>query len=643
MPLTLATTAELVPDTTRVLVVGAGGIGCELLKNLVLSGFLRIDVVDLDTIDLSNLNRQFLFQKQHISQPKATVAAQAVQRFNPQASVVAHHANIKDPQYDAAWFAQFDLVLNALDNLDARRHVNRMCLLTNRPLVESGTAGYLGQVTVIRQGFTECFDCQPKPTPKTFPICTIRSTPSAPIHCIVWAKDYLFTQMFAAKAEDDDDDAIAAPSASDDPAEIQLLHLEASALKQLQTLASPETLGPTVFTKVFTEDIARLLTMDEMWANKPKPEPLDLATLYRQALDQDYVDHAVLEPPAFHTPAWSDQQVWSVAQNLHAFLYSTSILARRCHALTQANTEADLAPTVGLTFDKDDDDCLTFVTAAANLRAQVFHIDAKSRFDVKAMAGNIIPAIATTNAIVAGLMVIQATHLATGHPDRCQTTYLAKGTNRPRLFYNEQLATPSTQCVVCQRRYVTMHTNLECATLRDLLTALKPYRHALGLGDDLVIEEGGRLLYDPDFDDNLDRPLANVGICQHTFVTVAAEEPDPWHWPLSLYIIGSTDQPMPVAIKEPEQLAMPLHVKQPLESQKRKAEDQLSPDTTKIARADQPLVPTNGISSAMAGTADDSGPHTLTKPLENLMTQPADSHPVEIPSDNDDDTVTILD
>lgn len=104
---------------------------------------------------------------------------------------MAHHANIKDDQFNVGWFRDFKLVFNALDNLDARRHVNKMCLAADVPLIESGTTGFNGQVQVIKKGVTACYDCSPKEAPKSFPVCTIRSTPSQPIHCIVWGKSYL--------------------------------------------------------------------------------------------------------------------------------------------------------------------------------------------------------------------------------------------------------------------------------------------------------------------------------------------------------------------------------------------------------------------------------------------------------------------
>lgn len=115
----------------------------------------------------------------------------AAQKFNPNVKIVAHHANIKDHAYSVPWFRGFKIVFNALDNLEARRHVNKMCLAADVPLIESGTTGFNGQVQVIKKGVTACYDCTVKETPKTFPICTIRSTPSQPIHCIVWGKSYL--------------------------------------------------------------------------------------------------------------------------------------------------------------------------------------------------------------------------------------------------------------------------------------------------------------------------------------------------------------------------------------------------------------------------------------------------------------------
>jgi len=102
---------------------------------------------------------------------------------------------LDSPPYGVNFFKKFSLVMNALDNRAARNHVNRMCLAADVPLIESGTAGYDGQVELIKKGLTQCYECQPKAAQKTFPGCTIRNTPSEPIHCIVWAK-HLFKYVF---------------------------------------------------------------------------------------------------------------------------------------------------------------------------------------------------------------------------------------------------------------------------------------------------------------------------------------------------------------------------------------------------------------------------------------------------------------
>uniref|UniRef100_A0A0A9W503 SUMO-activating enzyme subunit 2 n=1 Tax=Lygus hesperus TaxID=30085 RepID=A0A0A9W503_LYGHE len=203
------------------LLIGAGGIGCELLKVLVLYGFRHIHIIDLDTIDATNLNRQFLFTADDIGQPKALVARNAVLSWFTQShsentsfclsslskapTIMAHCAQIQAPQFDEAYFAQFGAVLSALDNVQARQHVNRMCAKVRVPLVESGTMGYNGQVQPICYGVSECYDCRPKPADtQTFAVCTIHAHPTTMVHCVHFAKE-LYATLFGCEGHSSDD------------------------------------------------------------------------------------------------------------------------------------------------------------------------------------------------------------------------------------------------------------------------------------------------------------------------------------------------------------------------------------------------------------------------------------------------------
>jgi ubiquitin-like 1-activating enzyme E1 B len=79
------------------------------------------------------------------------VAKETAHRFNPHVKIEAYHANIMDTQFNVEWFKSFEIVFNALDNIAARSHVNKMCIAADVPLVESGTTGFEGQVQIIKK------------------------------------------------------------------------------------------------------------------------------------------------------------------------------------------------------------------------------------------------------------------------------------------------------------------------------------------------------------------------------------------------------------------------------------------------------------------------------------------------------------
>lgn len=442
---------------SKVLVVGAGGIGCEILKNLVMSGFPDIEIIDLDTIDVSNLNRQFLFHKEHVGKSKANVARESALMFNPNAKIKAYHDSITTNNYGVNFFQQFSVVLNALDNRAARNHVNRLCLNAGIPLIESGTAGYNGQVELIKRGFTSCYECFPKAAQKSYPGCTIRNTPSEPIHCIVWAK-HLFNQLFGeSNADEDVSPDTADPEAGADAGEAALKadSNEKGNVERVNTRTwakqcdyDPEK----IFNKLFYDDINYLLSMSSLWQKRTPPKPAKWDTL--QAEEEG--DDAIVEDSVQR-----DQKVLSLKQ-------SAKVFARTVKALKDAL--AKLPEDDHLVWDKDDKDGMDFVAACANIRAQIFGIPRKSRFEIKSMAGNIIPAIATTNAITAGLVVMRAFQVLQEEYEKCKSVYVRLRVNGRNQFIvpDREIVPPNPKCHVCaDKPQVVLKVDTKNLTVRE--------------------------------------------------------------------------------------------------------------------------------------------------------------------------------
>lgn len=227
-----ATTQHKLNDI-KTFLVGCGALGCELLKNFAMLGVAcgengLITVTDGDRIEVSNLNRQFLFRKQHVKKPKSTTAAEAVQAMNKDIKVDALELlAMKETENvfnDDFWLNSgianksgnpipcsnkpsdgrgLNFVVNALDNVKTRKYMDARCVFYKKPLLESGTEGTKFNHQVVIPGETVSYD-EGEPEAQVgeaIPMCTLRNFPSTIIHCIEWARG-LFEDIFVSPVAD---------------------------------------------------------------------------------------------------------------------------------------------------------------------------------------------------------------------------------------------------------------------------------------------------------------------------------------------------------------------------------------------------------------------------------------------------------
>lgn len=183
------------------------------MKDLALSGFKDIHVIDMDTIDVSNLNRQFLFRHSDVGKSKAEVAAQFVMKRVKGVNITPHNCKIQDK--DDAFYMQFAMVVCGLDSIEARRWINAQ--LVNmvdgdnpdslKLLIDGGTEGFMGQVRSIVPTMTSCIECQLDlhAHRAAVPLCTLATIPRQPEHCIEWAHIMAWEQEKPFPKLDNDD------------------------------------------------------------------------------------------------------------------------------------------------------------------------------------------------------------------------------------------------------------------------------------------------------------------------------------------------------------------------------------------------------------------------------------------------------
>jgi ubiquitin-activating enzyme E1 len=425
----------------KTLIVGAGALGCELIKHLAVLGVSKntpVVVTDNDSIELSNLSRQFLFRRENIGQSKSKTAVNAALQINPAAKMQAYDKKVcqsSESFFMDEFWDSLDVVFLAVDNIEARNYVDSKCVNHKKMLLESGTLGMQASSQTIIPFQTLTYRDIPRGTTKSIPMCTLKSFPYLVLHCIEWARD-LFEEIFDVSLK-------VLNSFNSDPQSFceELLIMSNMNLKYEKLCQ----LLNILFLRKIENKKKIIKGTCELFICYFRDNILDL--IYHNPIDQKNIDGTLY---------WSGTKRFPIAANIDLSAECINFLHACCKIfMSSVNLSFEISeleikefilnykssdfkprlfgqdekiqefvdnhieklinlPKVSkifesVAFEKDDDSNyhIEFIVNASNIRAKSYKLEQTDRQNSKMIAGRIIPAIASTTSVVSGFVALE--------------------------------------------------------------------------------------------------------------------------------------------------------------------------------------------------------------------------------------------
>lgn len=422
-------TLESIQNTVP-FVVGSGAIGCELVKNLGNIGVKRIYLTDPDHIEKSNLSRQFLFNDNDIRQSKSKTASKKIKLMNNDIEIIALTQKMcleTEDYFDDKFHSDINIYLNALDNVDARIYMDSMAMKYSKPLIDSGTMGSKGNVQVILPHLTESYGSSKDPDEKSgIPICTIKAFPYKPEHTIQWARE-LFESEFNLipsiinKFKNTDE----LVKINDGDAKQLLSQLYKYNNFELSTENFNKILG-TIWRENFYDNIQEIINKYSKEENKEELGDKKLPK-HLSVCDDDNINNISnicnicrIEFYKYGfkllNQMFNSNVNFIVSENndgtilvSESFIYELEKLDSNDIICILSPLISSIPKTYPIEFEKDDDILghVQWISLCSNMRNYQYSISQTDLWEVRKIAGNIIPALITTTSLISGFQILE--------------------------------------------------------------------------------------------------------------------------------------------------------------------------------------------------------------------------------------------